>query len=251
MRKSFLFLTIVVIAISSLNGFAQGPGQGGFFSFSLGPGVFIRNNPRKNNTADNVENDPIVQPIPFMFFRAGPFQIRGRGVALGILRYPAFSLQATASWGGDRYKADGMSPRRGSIFAGVGMRLFDFRLNHEQDTMSRSNGSITTLTYNKRFFPFDKWIFNLSAGLEYMDENYSDFFFGVREEEETTERTAYRLDGVVNYLFRFTPTWLFAERWSATTGIFMKYFGSEIRKSPTMDKDLSLGTLIGVSYRFL
>ena len=97
------------------------------------------------------------------------------------------------------------------------------------------------------------WMFKPYAGIVWQDEDYNDYYFGVRTREAipAIRRTAYSADSDFNYRFgavavyqRKTSPWMYIG------GLRYDLLGDEIDDSPIVDDDNELTALLGVAYTF-
>jgi outer membrane scaffolding protein for murein synthesis (MipA/OmpV family) len=102
-------------------------------------------------------------------------------------------------------------------------------------------------------FPFSagRWRIEPSVGAVWYNDDFVDYYAGVRPEEALPWRPAYSGSSTTNPeagIFAMRP---FARRWLFVVGVDVQNLGSSITDSPVVDEDTIVSTFIGVSRRFV
>ena len=97
------------------------------------------------------------------------------------------------------------------------------------------------------------WMFKPYAGIVWQDDDYNDYYYGVRSSEVNTliGRTAYSADSDINY--RFGAVAVYQQKtspWMYIAGLRFDFLGDEIADSPIVDDDTEMTAVLGVAYTF-
>ena len=97
------------------------------------------------------------------------------------------------------------------------------------------------------------WMFKPYASIVWQDEDYNDYYYGVRAREAIPAigRRAYSADSDFNY--RFGAVAVYQKKtspWMYIGGLRYDLLGDEIDDSPIVDDDTELTAVLGVAYTF-
>ena len=148
---------------------------------------------------------------------------------------------------------DGIKTRRSSVEVGVELmksnRSIEWQVRVLHDALNRHNGSIIEAKVAYPIFTRTTLIVP-ALGVAYIDDNASDFYFGIDESEVTVNRPLYKASG----------TWLGTARsyfehplnnnWSIVGSAAITYFSKGIADSPIVDRNDSYKVSIGVLWSF-
>lgn len=205
---------------------------------TVGAGVSVKNNIRANNKHENIwgsrSENHITSVFPMLNIRTNWFQIAGPSLSIFLRNHPMFSLSLKANYSGEQYAADGMAKRKSSIYAGVGVRFMLLRFSAMTDTMGRSNGSKFTVTAGDGLFSYKSTFTDFKVGLEYMNSNYANYYFGVKEDETNDERVAFKTKGVLNILSSIKTNWAITSNFSLQLIISYRKLDNTLKGSPTV-----------------
>jgi outer membrane protein len=137
----------------------------------------------------------------------------------------------------------GMAERRPSIDIGLGLNYksndWGFKVSGTRDLLDRSDGSelITKVSKTFRFGPLS---ITPNIGLNYLDGNHVDYYYGVSPMEATVERPQYFGNSALNTSLGINfSTPIFFGGFSRL-GIEHTWFDTSITNSPLTDTDTSL-----------
>lgn len=148
----------------------------------------------------------------------------------------------------------GMAERKSSIWAGAKMEwendLADVKLELLGDASGNSKGQRVVLGLER------KWKLNPSimlvpqVGVEWVDEKYVDYYYGVRASEAMAGRAAYVGKGTVNADISLAGIYRFDKHHSMMLNVGVKALGKEIKDSPIVDSSTENRVMLGYTYRF-
>ncbi len=203
--------------------------------------------------------------FPSVFYDNSTIYARGNTLGYNFIKDKENELSIFAQYGGVSYDPDnasnpyaGLEERDYAIFAGASyMRVSPFGALRGQlatavtgDSTKDGNPLFARLTYLAKFKQ-DKLTLYPSVGLQWQDDNYNDYYYGVTAKE--TAKT-----GISNYspadsihpyanvmgMYDLTDDW----------GLFLNqkiaYNPDEIYNSPKVDSRTNYSTTVGVTYSF-
>lgn len=244
--KKILFI-IITLLISS-NSFAQDIRD---WRASVGAGIAVKKNLRVDNRYEHLDKKFIVKPIPFLQGNIGRFSVGPQGIAVRAVGNHLMHVSFFIKRDGDRYQGHGMNPRKDSVFVGVTAKFFKYGLNVSKDINGRSKGMITQFNYGELFPISEGLVLRLGMGLEWYDDKYAEYYYGVRSSESTSTRREYHLSNYLQPGVSIMPIYKISENVTATGIGGIKFVPKTVRNSPTMNGDkFELGLIAGISYNF-
>ncbi|MFT4608719.1 MAG: outer membrane protein [Gammaproteobacteria bacterium] len=170
--------------------------------------------------------------VSYTLTQAGPFEL----LALLKPRFDGFDDS-------DSIIYQGMSKRRSSIDIGLGMNYeinhWKFKVSGTRDLLDRSDGS-ELITKIGKIFRVGPLSIEPNIGLNYLDSNHVDYYYGVRQSEATVNRAQYFGNSALNTTLGInlaTPIFLGG---FSRLGIEHTWFDTSIANSPLTDADTSL-----------
>ena len=197
--------------------------------------------------------------LPILGYRGERLTIFGPFVSYAMMQSGAVEISIRAKPRFDGYEEsdgdifEGMDDRKPSIDLGLGVEYarndWKLDLSSLHDVLSRSNGRELSAGLSKVFRHGPLFI-EPGIGLSYLDSRFVDYYYGVRDSEETSFRPSYEGDNAVNKnlgITFMTPALL-----SGLTRISIEYtwYDSAISDSPLTDEDTSLGFFLTYSRFF-
>lgn len=242
--KKILMLSLI-FSLSN-NTFAQDERT---WRVSLGAGVVIKKNNRVANKYEDMNKKVLIKPIPFITGSIGRLSLGAQGIAIRALGNHLMNVSAFIKRDGDRYFGLGMGPRKDSVFVGLSGKFFKYGLSASKDINGRSKGSIIQFNYGEFYKISEGFMLRAGLGLEWHDDRYAEYYYGVRAHEATASNREYHLNNYFMPGINFLPIYKLSENSSLTAGLNMKLIPKKVRNSPTMNGDkLEVGGLIGFSY---
>ncbi len=90
-----------------------------------------------------------------------------------------------------------------------------------------------------------------TVGIVWQDEDYNDYYYGVRNREATAAFPAYSADEDINYRFDLAAGYTRpGSRWVYTGGVRYELMGDEIDDSPIISDDKVFSAFAGMAYSF-
>ncbi len=243
MKKLFL---VSIVAILPLISHAQDERS---WRASIGAGVAIKKNNRVNNLYKRMDKKVIIAPIPFITGNIGRLSLGPQGLSFRAIGNHLMSASVYAKFDGDKYLGLGMNPRRQSTFVGISTKLFKYGLNVQKDVSGNSHGYTAQLSYGEFYKITDSLMLRAGLSLEWADDRYAEYYYGVRSHEATADRREYHVKNYIQPGINFLPILKISEDVSATAALGFKLIPKDVRNSPTMNgKKLEMGGLVGISY---
>lgn len=96
-----------------------------------------------------------------------------------------------------------------------------------------------------------KWQVQAGVEVEYLTEDYANFYFGVSEEEAARSAfTAYETGNVVQPSLTLNGYYNFNKRWQLIANVGWQFLASDIKDSPIVDESGVPTGLVGIIYNF-
>ena len=256
MKKLSILLALLVSTVS----FAEKEREN---SVDLGLGVFYRNSVYKEKDSNDVLPLPVAGVRYKSFYYEAP-------VELGYHFYDAENLVLTAYGRYNLYT--GYKPKDMiDEFKDMDKRKDDFHLglrgkynfgslhtgmiaHVSGDVSGESNGMLARVEINQPIVLGEKVTFLPYAAVEYMNENYTDYYFGIKDSEAArgiNRRNSYKLDDAFNFEAGVRSMVKVNKNFNVFFSAGYTRYGDSIADSPLVkDRDIyTVGT--GVSYSFL
>jgi outer membrane protein len=208
------------------------------------------------------DRDDTTAPIPlinvsykdiayFKFNRAGVWfwKAGDTGVRFGAL------LKPRQGWddSDDRLLA-GMGERDDSIEAGLNMAWRSERAEIEvgvlTDVSDESDGNSAFIDLRYAFVKSPRWQLLGKVGFEYLDDDVTEYYWGVPPSQAVPGRSAYSPDEAWNTSVGLLATYSLSDNWKLMGGAVYTLLGDEIEDSPIVKEDDSVTTVIGVAFKF-
>lgn len=261
-RKAGAHLLVVALAITLGDAVAQQPGQSASdkTSWGLGLGVISTQKPYKD-----IDRESKLLPLPFFENRYlqlfGPtLEVKLSGLGLGDPQRLDFRLVAQMNLDGAGYEADdapvlnGMAEREGGYWAGAKAKwrngFADVGIEWLADVSNNSKGQRLSLSLERGWRLGEKLMLTPRVGIAWVDDNYVDYYFGVRKSEALAGRPAYvgksgLMPGVgVRAVYRFD------NHHAAMFDARAVKLADSIKDSPLVDASVENRLLLSYMYRF-
>lgn len=243
-----MFRLIILIFLFTFSSFAQE--QKPFFNFTLGGGFALKTNIRFDNQKSDSDESLIIRPIPFATLQIGPVRITGPAATVSLWTpTPWVRPYLTVTRFGERYYGPGMERRLDSWFIGGGVSVLFFDLNYLGDVQGRSHGDILSFTISHRIMT-EKFFIRPAISFIYHDANYTDYYYGVKDHEVTSTRSAYTTGSSISYRAGLITTYSINEKWKIFANAGHTILGSPVRNSPTTKTDRVTNFLSALYYQF-
>jgi len=231
---------------------AQEPADPNAVVTNLGFGLVYRNGLYRGN-------DDVAFPIPLIFLQRGQFYIQGRTAGYRLAESDALSFDLIGQWRFDGYDEDdsrdlsGMGDRDMTIEGGAALYYRDgwgvTRLSLVNDLLGKHKGQEAALSYSRQFTRND-WSFLPSAGLLWLSDNLTDYYYGVDSKYARPGRAAYAAGDALNPFLSLSTNYRFNAKWSAMAQVRYEFLDSEITDSPIVDDHYRLTVMTGLICKF-
>lgn len=229
------------------------------FSWGLGLAGLTQQQPYAGIKRENLA-------IPVLYFEnswvqlMGPFlELKAPSLKWGNEQELSFGAGAQLI-GFNGYEPDdapvlnGMKERKSGIFAGPLVKWSSPFVNVSAqwmlDASRESKGQRISLGLERSFHLGQHFMFTPSATATWMDSKYADYYYGVRSEEARAGRPAYVADSTLNAELGLRIDYMIDKRQSVFAMLQYTALGSEIRRSPLVDRSSEHGILLGYLFRF-
>lgn len=230
------------------------PNAGGRPGKGWGLGLGVVSSPRPY-----VGLDHELFPVPLVKYERGGFFIEGirvgyRWTGDGGWGFGLFAMPQFAGLDPDDSPfLAGMEERETSVDAAASVswsdRHLELGLTAYADLLGRNDGRRLRAEAG---FPFEagRWRLTPSVGMVWYDDDFVNYYAGVRPAEALPARPAYDGSSTVNPEAGLDVIRTFARRWLFFMSIDYQRLGSEITDSPVVDADEILGGFAGIAYLF-
>lgn len=198
-------------------------------------------------------------PLPIIGYRGEKLSVYGPFVSYQLLQQGNFTVSAKLAprfAGFDESDSSvfiGMAKRKSSLDGGFGVQWRQNGWQVEAETLhdllgnSKGQEAKLALGYGLRVGPVQ---LEPSVGISYSDSKLVDYYYGVRLEEATASRSAYRAGSAVNYnagISLSTPVFFGG---MTRLGIEHHWYDSSISNSPLTDRDTGVSAFLSWSRFF-
>lgn len=126
-----------------------------------------------------------------------------------------------------------------------------FTASHLVDVSDSSDGSLTTLAYGLPLYTTSRFFVYGSIGANIFDDNWNDYYYGVRESEATDSRASYQAGRSINPFIDVSASYGINNHWSISQGATLTFLDDTVIDSPlTVDDDTLAEYMINVLYTF-
>ena len=197
--------------------------------------------------------------IPILYLSNKYFRFFANQLDVQLIDNDRFSFAVKAEARFDGFEADddpifaGMEDRDGGVFAGIRAEyktdFANFVGEWQTDVSGNSDGSYGALgSYWTIEAGRGEWVPKIA--LEYYDSSYTDYYFGVRPEEATTDRPAYSADSAIHIDLGVDYSYKLTDRQQLIASLKYRHYDSAVKDSPLIDASGSPRFNIGYLYTF-
>jgi len=218
---------------------------------SVGGGFVVKKNNRPDNSYDKLDKKVILRFIPYIQGSYKRFSIAHQGINFRLVGNPFMNASIFVTRSGDKYLGPGMSPRKDSVFFGASAKFGKYGLTISRDISGRSKGYLSQINYSEFTMITEDLNLVSSLSLEWHDDQYADYYYGVRGGESSSSKIEYHPHNFFKPGLSLMPIYNLWENVSLVSAANVKFIPKEIRSSPTMNgKALELSMLFALNYRF-
>jgi outer membrane protein len=209
------------------------------------------------DTDDSVE----VRVLPGIFYDNNKFYARGAQAGAYLINDGVNQLSAYAQLAGNEFDPDdangnlsGLDKRKASAAVGLTYQrrtpIGGFRGQIATDVLGRNDGNFGRLTYLAKISK-DKLTVYPSIGIEWNDEDYNDYYYGVSNAESTrTGVAAYAPYQSFSPYINVSANYDINDKWAGFASQSLSYLSDEQYDSPMVDSRTESRTTLGLLYKF-
>lgn len=221
---------------------------------SVGANIII------TNSAYDVDGSE-VRVLPGVFYDNNKFYARGAQAGAYLINDGTNQLSASIQLAGNEFDPEdangalsGLDERKASAAAGLTYQrrtpIGGFRAQIATDVLGRNDGNFGRLTYLTRISK-DKLTVYPSVGIEWNDEDFNDYYYGVSDEESVrTGVAAYSPSQSFSPYVSVSANYDINDKWAGFATQSLNYLSNEQHDSPMVDSRVDSNTVIGLLYKF-
>lgn len=154
----------------------------------------------------------------------------------------------------DSSHLSGMAERKSGAWAGAKVEwendVADVSLELLGDASRNSKGKRMLLGIGRKWFINPNLMLIPQVGVEWVDKNYVDYYYGVRSNEARAGRAAYSGKATVNPEISLTGIYTFDKNHSMMLNIGVKSLGKGIKNSTLVERSSEHQVMVGYKYSF-
>lgn len=223
--------------------------------YSLGLSISASQNPYLG-----ADNSSFVYPYLTSFthsaFTDNWFLIRGENIGVRYVsksdwEFGVIARLQTRGSGSDNDELRGLEEKRWAIETGpmIGWRGWPVHINYRfyWDVTNRTDGTTSEIEFSLPM-DLDRGYFVPAIRFAYLNDEYSDYYFGVSEQEITPSRPEYEPGAVINTWIGFTLGYELTPKWLLSTKVGVEFLDSAVSASPIVDRDRLWSVRVGLAY---
>lgn len=197
-------------------------------------------------------------PYPWLGLRMGDLVFDRNRASYSLLTLGKFEMGLYATYEFDGYEENespilrGMKSRASGLQFGAEIEYevgpLDFGLDFTRDVTGVHSGHMAVIEVGIDKRMGDNLQAGVSVGVEVYDSTYSDFYFGVRPNEATPTRKAYRIGATINPVIEADIQYRLNDDYSLAMQIEHVINDNAIRNSPIVEKSSRSQIFLGFSY---
>lgn len=221
-KRNFIIIALVLqaLAINTHAGFSTGLGY-------LEPEQY---------RVDN-EINPLpfgVNLVPLISYRSRTLNITGPRIKYNFIN-GMYGLAMSLNAAGDKYKSYEISEKSTAINGGINIRLLFLSFNYQTDLFQTYNGNTAKVIIAQPFMLSNNIRILPRIGKEFLNTSYTNYYFGVRDDEQG-QYSRYSLKNAVNNLAGLTTIIKLTQESSLTLNLSYRELDKTIYQSPTVAK---------------
>ena len=222
----------------------------------MGVGIAYEDKPYKK-----YDSDEKIFPIPIILYEGERFFARGQTIGWNFADSNVWELAIIGEYlyygydSSDSDFLDGMSDRDPSI--GVGGHVIwkpeklGLKFSAVTDVADESEGSQVVGEVFYTHQTTSGVLLTPAASIVWQDDDFNDYYYGVRNREVTPVRPAYSADDDINFRINLNAAYQKpGSRWLYIGGVQYEFLGDEIDDSPITNDDGVFSAIIGIAYQF-
>jgi outer membrane protein len=154
----------------------------------------------------------------------------------------------------DGSRLSGMNDRDDSIEAGLNLAWYfdhgELEFAYLTDVSDESDGDSAYINLAYTLVENPQWRLRGVVNLEYLDDDVTDYYWGVRQSEAIPGRPRYKPDDAWNTSAGLVATYSFSPSWALLGGAVYTVLGDDIEDSPIVEDDDYVTAFAGVAWTF-
>lgn len=205
----------------------------------------------------DIDNETIA--IPLIIYDNKWISVTGPTISVKLPSAGPLSFAVSASLSRDGYEASdsdalaGMDERKDNVWVGGSVTwansVADMSARWMADVSGYSEGQKFSVSA-ERSFAHGKFEFTPRVGAVWLDENYVDYYYGVKINEVTADRGFYAPTSTVNLEAGLRTTYKLTTHKSFFVDLGVDSLGSEIKGSPIVDGSTDSRIFVGYVHMF-
>lgn len=197
--------------------------------------------------------------LPLLFYNGERFRVAGTTVDFKLGSVSSFDFTLRAKYSGDGYKSgdasilNGMDERKDGIWLGASAAwrapFAKLTMDWLKDASGNSGGQTVRLAA-ERSFTTGRLKFTPHLGVAWVNSDYVDYYYGVRQSEATSSRATYNGKSTVNTSLGLRTDYSLTTTQSLFLDLQVTHYGSAITDSPLVDRSTSPAVRLGYLYQF-
>lgn len=204
--------------------------------------------------------DSQTQIYPAVFYEKNKFYIHGNQLGVNLIKDNKQELALNALYSGESYDADdatgayqGLDDRDNSIMLGASYQhrvpYGALRGQVATDVSGNSDGTIARVSFGTRI-PVQDWTLLPNIGLQWQDDKYNDYYYGVTAQESARTGIAqYTAKSSIQPFASLTASYQLTPLINLFATPSVTYYADEINDSPKIDSRTSWATTLGITYK--
>lgn len=197
--------------------------------------------------------------VPLYLYEGRTAFVHGTSIGAHVWRHEGLTIDVLGRyrfWQLDpepHEQLEGIRARRQTVDAGLALALDRswgrFRAEWLTDLLDRHEGDELKLSY-RYGFELDAWSLSPYVELGFLDDELSNYYFGVSEEESTEGRPQYLPGRSVNFGYGINTSYSLAPNFELFANLGITELDSGLFESPLVDKALDPSVFVGGNYYF-
>lgn len=214
----------------------------------------------KSNLYKGADNE--IKLEPYINFKMGRVEFEGESLNISLFNKNNIQLALHGRFYGIGYESSdskylkGMKKRNLGFFAGLQCTYESeflaskITLINENDITGDSNGSLSALKISKVIELRENLFLQPMFALNYIDSSYSNYYYGVKNNESNFEREYYKPKGSFYLSSELMGVYMLNEKISLVALYEINGLSQEVKDSPIVDDKIVQSFLLGCTYKF-
>ncbi len=208
----------------------------------------------------SASEDDVVVVLPYLEYEGERLHFSGTSLSYDVIKTGLLQVSLLAENNGSGFDAGdleifkGMADRDYSIDLGaqfaVSTDFGDVAFSVTKDVNDAHDSEVMKLSYQYMLHA-GKWVFIPGIGLQHLASDFVDYYYGVRANEATRTRAAYKGRSTTQVSLNLLTAYQISPRFQVVNAISLEALPDEIKNSPLVKDDSTvLRGFLGLSYQF-